>query len=463
MDDTIQNSGAPNRISTRLDRADWIGLGITTLLMLSGYLFTLAPEITLDNAGTLTTGAMYGGVGFPGGYPVWTVYSWAFIKALPFYNPAWRVAVGSAVAGAVSCGLVALMVSRSGKLMLAGTPAFERLTPRGQSWIRGISGYTAGMTLGFSGGLWGEALIADYATFTVLLFVSTLFLLMRWMETERRRFCWLAFLSFGLLLTNSQEMITALPGILCAVMLFNRKLGRDVSLVVLPVTVLATSITQYSVWDSLARSVDWPLLFVFVAAILVAISLIVSTRSFGSEWKSALACTAFLLLGFGTYLYLPMVSSTNPPVNWAYSRTLEGFMHLVSRGQFERVHPANSFNIFIPQLWALTKQIGQEFGWLYLFFAALPFVFLPRMPKLGRSWMCGLLLISICVGPLLLALLNPASDRQSQEIIEFYFFPLRIPLALWSGVGLMLFAMKMTRLNRFSIFGKNPNTNHLAI
>jgi len=448
MDDPIPNSGAPDRLSARFHRADWLCFGITTLLTLCGYLLTLAPEVTLDYSGTLTTGAMYGGVGFAGGYPVWTIYSWLFIKLLPFSNPAWRVAVGSAIAAAVSCGLVALMVSRGGRIILAGMPAFERLTPREQDWIRGVSGYAAGLALGFSGGLWGEALIADYVTFTVLLFASTLFLLLRWRETNLRLFCWLAFLSFGLLLTNSQEMITGLPGILFAIMLFDRQLGRDVSLVMLPVAVLVTSITQYAVWDCLSLTADWPLLIVFMVAVLVAMALIVRTRNFGSEWKSALACAGFLLLGFATVLYLPIVSATNPPVNWAYPRTLEGFIHSVSRGQFERVRPVNNLNIFATQMWGLVKQTGSEFGWLYLFFAALPFGFLPQLAKPARKWIYAWLLISACIGPLLLALLNPASDRQSQEMIECYFFPLRVLLALWTGLGLMLFATKI--IQRFS-------------
>src|SRR5689334_5677780 len=103
MPDPVQYSGATG-VSTRLDCADWLSFAVTTLLALTGYLLTLAPEVTLEWSGILGTAAMYGGVGPPQGYPVWTIYSWLFIKLLPFSNPAWRVAVGSAVAGALACG-----------------------------------------------------------------------------------------------------------------------------------------------------------------------------------------------------------------------------------------------------------------------------------------------------------------------------------------------------------------------
>jgi hypothetical protein len=453
MADQNQMSGVSANASARLDRADWLSFDVTTLLALSLYLFTLTPEIELEWSGILTTGAMYGGVGPPAGYPVWTIYSWLFIKLLPFSNPAWRVAVGSAVAGAVSCGLVALMVSRGGKIIVGEIPSFNHLATLEKNLIRGMAGYVAGMALGFSDSLWNEALIPEYETFTVLLFTGTLCLLMRWIETGRRYHCWLSFLLFGLLLTNGQEMITVLPGLTCSIVLIDRKLGRDVSLFVLPVAVLATSITQYPVWDALSyRSLDWPLIIAFILAALVAVTMIVVTRRFGSEWKSALVCAFFLLLGFSTYLYLPIASATNPPVNWAYSRTVEGFLHLISRGQFESIHPTNSFSLFAAQFWALIKQTGREFGWLYIPFAVLPFCFLPWMTGAGRKWMCALVLISICVGPLLEELLNFPTDSQSQGLAELYFFPLRVLLSLFTGMGLMLFATKVAPLGRTKEF-----------
>src|SRR5262245_49104430 len=91
---------------------DWWAFGLTTLLVLIGYALTIAPDVTLEDSGELATGSMYAGVPHPPGYPVWTIYTWFFTKILPFSNIAWRVAMASAVAGAVACGLIALVVSR---------------------------------------------------------------------------------------------------------------------------------------------------------------------------------------------------------------------------------------------------------------------------------------------------------------------------------------------------------------
>jgi hypothetical protein len=155
-----------------------------------------------------------------------------------------------------------------------------------------------------------------------------------------------------------------------------------------------------------------------------------------------------MLLGLSTYLYLPIASATNPPVNWAYSRTLEGFLHLLSRGQYEHVRAVNSVAVFAPELLRFITQTGREFGWFYLPFATLPFCFVLRMAEPARKWLAATLLISLCVGPLLAALLNAPSDLQSQGMIESYFFPFRVPLALWTGLGLTLFAAKIATLGQ---------------
>ena len=45
-------------------------------MILAVYLLTLAPEVTLRYSGILATSAKYGGVAYPPGFPVWTLYSW---------------------------------------------------------------------------------------------------------------------------------------------------------------------------------------------------------------------------------------------------------------------------------------------------------------------------------------------------------------------------------------------------
>ena len=40
------------------------------------------------------------------------------------------------------------------------------------------------------------------------------------------------------------------------------------------------------------------------------------------------------LLGMAVYLYEPVSCMTDPPMQWGYPRTVEGFFHALSRGQY---------------------------------------------------------------------------------------------------------------------------------
>src|SRR5437667_10307285 len=85
---------APAPVAAAIKRAslfrklDWITFAITTVLVFTGYFYTLAPDLTLEDAGELATGSFYAGVPHPPGYPVWTIYTWLF-PPIPYSNIAW--------------------------------------------------------------------------------------------------------------------------------------------------------------------------------------------------------------------------------------------------------------------------------------------------------------------------------------------------------------------------------------
>ena len=108
-------------------RFDWIAGCLAALISFGVYLYTLAPDVTLEDSGELAVGSMYAGVAHPPGYPLWTRYSWVFTKILPFSNISFRVAVSSAFPAALSCGIIAMMVSRSSIIMLGVMTQFCNL------------------------------------------------------------------------------------------------------------------------------------------------------------------------------------------------------------------------------------------------------------------------------------------------------------------------------------------------
>jgi len=75
----------------------------------------------------------------------------------------------------------------------------------------------------------------------------------------------------------------------------------------------------------------------------------------------------------------------------------------------------------------------------------LPFCFLRVTARSARNWMLGLASLFICVGPLMVAILNPSADRQSLELIEPHFCAMYVVLTVWAGLGLMVFASIVVR------------------
>src|SRR5437773_4270675 len=130
-------------------RVDWLAFGLTALLVFIGYYLTIAPDLTLQDSGELAVGSYYAGVPHPPGYPVWTLYTWLFTVLIPFSNIAYRVAISSAVAGAIASGLLALMVSRGSSMMLEGVAEFKNIERRWENPLCLISGFVAGMLMGF--------------------------------------------------------------------------------------------------------------------------------------------------------------------------------------------------------------------------------------------------------------------------------------------------------------------------
>src|SRR5213592_3759902 len=175
-------------------RIDWLSFGITALFVFIGYFLTLAPDLTLEDSGELAVGSYYAGVPHPPGYPVWTLYTWLFTVLVPFSNIAWRVALSSAVAGALSCGLIALMVSRGSSMIIEGIAELKNIDRRRENAICVVAGFVAGALIGFNGYMWSQAVIVEVYTFSVLSLVGVLVCLLHWIcVPNRRRYLYAAF------------------------------------------------------------------------------------------------------------------------------------------------------------------------------------------------------------------------------------------------------------------------------
>lgn len=422
-------------------RIDWITFGVTTLVVFMGYYLTLAPDLTLEDAGELAVGSYYAGVPHPPGYPVWTLYTWLFTH-IPHSNIAWRVGLSSAVAGAFACGLLALMVSRGSSMMLEGLAELKGIALGWENALCLLSGFVAGTLLGFNGYVWSQAVIVEVYTLSMLSFMGVLCCLFRWMYAPLQlRYLYWAFFWFGICFTNHQTLIVAAMGLEILVLMVRPELGRDMFLgngIVYVLGLILKGTGKLTAFDA-----NFPLFMIYnlvgLKSIAIAAVLSVKTGRMASEWKPVVLSLLLWILGASFYFYMPIASMTNPPLNWGYPRTVEGFIHALTRGQYEQTNPTSSVTRFADQVWYVFSEGAiSEFGRVNLLTGLIPFLFYRRFQKRERAWIVGLSAVFVCLAFLLLILLNPNTDLQSRTQARVFFTFSHIIIAMAIGYGITL-------------------------
>lgn len=471
-------------------RIDWLTFFITTLMVWIAYYWTLAPDLTLEDSGELAVGSFYAGIPHPPGYPVWTIYTWLWTVLVPFKNIAWRVALGEATAAAVACGLLGFVVSRGSSMMMEGIADLKDIAKRWENSICLVSGFVAGGLLGFNGYMWSQSIIVEVYSFSVLSLMLVLVCLLRWMYApHQRRFLYWAFFIFGICFTNHQTLIVAAMGIEIAIAAADFKMGRSLFLwnsiaylcgLILHMQKLLfmdtnpmvftifhvvgiCSIVAY-VWfvtltrasmQELTRDAVLALGFIVCVSFMNPFGFMVALAGLGGafyltwknklgwEWMVGLTCGLLWIAGAAFYLYMPLAGMSCPPMQWGYPRTVEGFFHALTRGQYEKTNPTDFFGDpmrFVSQLQMFAEGIVEEFNWVYALLALVPFLYFSRMQKRERAWVIGITAIYLCLGVLLLILLNPPPDRQARELIRVFFTASHVCVAMAVGYGLTLIA-----------------------
>ena len=452
---------APVRVPPLFCKIDWLALIITFAVIWTVYFLTLAPEQTLEDSGELCTGSFYAGIPHPPGYPFWAIYSWLWTKLLVVGNVAWRVEVGEATAAALACGLVAFLVSRGSSMLMEGIEELRNMTGKWENVICMVSGIVAGLLLGLGGVMWSESVVINrISPFGVPWMMIVLLCLLRWIYAPHQRgYLYCAMFFFGICLTIHQTLLCAAVGIEVAVAATQPRLGRDLFLgnsIVYVLGLIANS-THFTNMLDTAPMVLILYHTVGLASIAAWIWLGFKTKGLGTEWKAVLLMGLLWLAGASFFFYEPIAGMTDPPMQWGYPRTVEGFFHALSRGQYEKASPSDFIHDpgrFIVQLGILVSDIATEFNWVLVFVALVPLLFFFKMQKRERSWITGLVAIYLCIGVLLMVLMNTSPDRQSAELNKVFFISSHSIIAIMIGYGLALTAAYMaTHFVRIRVVG----------
>ena len=135
-------------IFSRLDKLAFLVAGVGSLVV---YYFHLAELVNLEDGGELATASDYLGVPHPPGYPIWTLLTWLFqwifhsVEYGEYPNPAWGIAFASAFFAAISNGVIAMLICKSGQHLVRSLNHNEGSFIG--NWQRPTLGFVGGMIL----------------------------------------------------------------------------------------------------------------------------------------------------------------------------------------------------------------------------------------------------------------------------------------------------------------------------
>ena len=441
-------AATPVKVPPMFRRIDWLALLITFGVVWAAYLFTLAPNLTLEDSGELCTGSFYAGIPHPPGYPFWAIWSYLWTVIVPFGSVAWRVEVGQSFASAMGCGLLALMVSRGGSMLIEGIEDLKSVDRRWENAICVVSGVVSGMLLGFGYFMWKESVVINrISIFGVPWLLAMIALLMRWMYAPHQRwYLYVAMLFYGWIATIHQSLILGALGVVVLIALVLPRLGRDLFAVCCLVYVIGLCYIGKGTVPAL-NAMTFTEKTIFNAVGLFSVTafawLFMKTNKIMTEWKSVLMIMFMSVAGMAVYLYEPISCMTCPPMQWGYPRTVEGFFHALSRGQYgtgEGTNVLSDPSRFMFQLYYLAEGLSESFSWVYMFIGLLPFLFLKKMHSRERNWIIGLTAIYLLLSVQLVIVLNVSADRSTSDLNKVFFTASHGVFAIMIGYGITILA-----------------------
>ncbi|MBI2437635.1 MAG: DUF2723 domain-containing protein [Lentisphaerae bacterium] len=394
------------------------------------YTLTLAPTVMLEQSGAFVVAGQHLGVGRVPGYPVWHLLAKLFISLFWFVryhgypNPAWATNFMSAFFGSLSCGLVALIVSRVGRTLRSPSPS------KTQAAHAAIVAVAAGTQFAVSRAMWSQSLITETHTLTLFFFMMFLVTTQIWLKWGSQRMANLVAAVFGIGLAQSYFFFLLIPSYILAMFLVDKAMLRDFTLTILPVLAALVIFLQQSMPD------PWVGMAVVSGVIL---SLALSLR-FLPQGRTVARMILLILAGLSLYAYLPLAGEGHPPMYFAYPRTWEGFRHCITRGQYAAIVPTNVFGdplVFLDQLNGYVTMLCHQFMFPFVVAGLIPIIRVSLFQGSWRAWWAVCILSFFMFSVVLIIGLNPSWDVQSAFTYRVLFIP---SFAVWSifiGLGVL--------------------------
>lgn len=165
--------------------------------------------------------------------------------------------------------------------------------------------------------------------------------------------------------------------------------------------------------------------------------------------KAVAGTVLFAELGAAFYGYMPLASETNPPMNWGYPKTWEGFKHAVSRGQYEKIVPITLSQVLSPNF---VRQLGSYFSDLRMQFTLVlaPLGFIPfalwSIKVKGKRFSMFPVAFGLAAAIALLAVLDKVIDPTSANDLGGAYKYLMGLILLMAAVGVALILCRIEHL-----------------
>ncbi|MGA1123489.1 MAG: protein O-mannosyl-transferase family [Chthoniobacterales bacterium] len=305
-------------------RPDWISALVVTLVSGAVYFYTAMPNVGLLDSGEFIVAAQHFGVPHPTGYPLWTLLAWLF-QLLPIGNAAWEINLFSGLCGALAVGLAALLGSSMLRWMMPEWGGKDN--DRACAVIAAVFA----LLFAFSFSFWTQAVIAEVYTLHGLLVGLFLLSLYWWVRRPERDLPILAaFFTFSLCMSNHHLTLALAPLPLLIPLLIRRSVFWEV----LVASLLSAAIVYLGFGWLSNDGTTWSTAMRFFYFALLALIVLLVVRWRRTDLRVIFLVPLAVIVGLLPYAYMPIASSTNPPMNWGYTSTPEGFFYSINRTQY---------------------------------------------------------------------------------------------------------------------------------
>jgi hypothetical protein len=292
--------------------------------VLLGYILTLAPTVTLWDAGEFITAARVLGIPHPPGTPLFVMLGHTWGNLVPLGGYAWRLNLLSAVCSALGAGFVFLVAHR----VLHGEPAL----------LRRLGAAAAATASAFCFTAWQNSNETEvYATATALI-AATMWLALRWRDTRSPRYLLLVVYLAALSIGNHLLALLAGPAVIVFVALTLWKQGASEA------RARQAEWSQWAVLTALwllllAVGLGRERLFWIAAAAVLAAAVWAALR--GTVAFPVLAVVA-AAIGVSTYAFLYIRAGLHPLLNEADPSTWHNLLAVIRREQYPPRSPLDN-------------------------------------------------------------------------------------------------------------------------